>query len=123
MREVPATFEALKQAIEKGIYTEEKINQLSTGVKEYHIQYIDGDKELINVSDDDDLVSAYQVAQKELGGNIKFSVVQESKEEKPKKEKREKKDRKEKKVSTKKEGKKSKKADLEEVKTGMQMQP
>jgi hypothetical protein len=120
LREVPATFEALKLAIETRLYENEKINQLPTE-KDYHIQYIDGDKECINVSDDDDLYSAYQVAQKELGGNIKFSVVRdskESKEEKPKKEKKDKKERVCKKG--KKECKRAKRADLEEEKISMQ---
>jgi hypothetical protein len=29
---------------------------------------------LINVSDDEDLITAYQVANKELGGNLKFVI-------------------------------------------------
>lgn len=73
LREVPATFEALKQTVEAQIYDEETLNQLPK-VRDYHIKYIDGEKEWINVSDDDDLHSAYQVASKELGGNIKFVI-------------------------------------------------
>ena len=40
----------------------------------YHIKYCDPDAELINVSDDEDLLTAYEVAQNEMKGAIKFQV-------------------------------------------------
>jgi len=42
--------------------------------RDYVIRYIDGDQEAINVSDDEDLLTAYEVAQKELRGSLKFIV-------------------------------------------------
>lgn len=38
------------------------------------ITYVDGQKDEINVSDDDDLLTAYDVARNELQGNLKLSV-------------------------------------------------
>jgi hypothetical protein len=43
-------------------------------IRDYEIKYIDGDKEAINVSDDDDLLTAYDVAEKELSGNLRFII-------------------------------------------------
>lgn len=42
--------------------------------RDFYIKYTDGDQELINVSDDEDLRTAYDVAKKELKGNLKFEV-------------------------------------------------
>lgn len=44
------------------------------GSKDYTIKYVDGDNEQINVSDDEDLATAYDVAEKELKGNLKFII-------------------------------------------------
>lgn len=63
------------------------------GQRDYNIKYQDGDDELINVSDDDDLQTAFEVAQKELGGSLKF-VVELKKSSVPVKEKKEKKEKK-----------------------------
>ena len=41
---------------------------------EFVVKYVDNDKEEINVSDDEDLLTAYDVALKELNGNLKFIV-------------------------------------------------
>jgi hypothetical protein len=35
---------------------------------------VDNEEETINVSDDDDLVTAYEVAEKDLNGSLKFMV-------------------------------------------------
>jgi hypothetical protein len=45
-----------------------------SGKKDYAIKYQDGDSDLINVSDDEDLQVAYKVARKELGGVLKFTI-------------------------------------------------
>jgi hypothetical protein len=44
------------------------------GTKDFTIKYLDGDKEMINVSDDEDLQAAYDVAHRDLNGNLKFVV-------------------------------------------------
>jgi len=78
---------------------------------------LDGDNELINVSDDEDLLAAYDVAKKDLKGNLKFivEVKQKFKVIKKREEGDKKKDKKDKK------GEKSKKSAskdyLEEEKT------
>ena len=46
----------------------------SQPVRDYTIKYIDKDEEPINVSDDEDLLTAYEVAEYELGGNLKFVI-------------------------------------------------
>lgn len=43
--------------------------------RDFSIKYVDGDQELINVSDDEDLMTAYDVAEKELNGNLKLTVA------------------------------------------------
>jgi hypothetical protein len=42
--------------------------------RDFSIKYVDGDQEQINVSDDEDLLTAYDVAEKELNGNLKLMV-------------------------------------------------
>jgi hypothetical protein len=58
--------------------------------RDFDIKYLDEDKELINVSDDEDLQTAYDYAKKQLNGNLKI-VVDFKKCLKPKKEEKEKK--------------------------------
>jgi len=43
-------------------------------LKDYTIKYVDKDDEHINVSDDEDLLTAYEVAEMELNGNLKFVI-------------------------------------------------
>lgn len=66
MREVPASFQILQNAVESQIKEEREKNILDTQVyksgRDYTIRYVDGDQELINVSDDEDLLTAYEVA-------------------------------------------------------------
>jgi len=38
------------------------------------IRYVDNEEEVINVSDDEDLLTAYEVAEKDLKGSLKFMV-------------------------------------------------
>lgn len=60
---------------------------------------MDGDQEYINVSDDEDLLTAYEVANKELNGSLKFIIefkkiaVQDKAVEKVKKDKKDKKEK------------------------------
>jgi hypothetical protein len=71
-------FEALKSTVEAQIKEERKESDLNSSVvngqRDFVIKYVDGDNEPINVSDDEDLLTAYDVAEKELNGNLKFIV-------------------------------------------------
>ncbi len=42
--------------------------------RDYTIKYTDNTNDSINVSDEEDLSTAYDVAKKELNGNLKFVV-------------------------------------------------
>ena len=88
-REKPSNFTALQAAIESQI-KDERVKLFGEDyqlygsslsgknsanlIRDYEIKYIDGDKEAINVSDDDDLITAYDVAEKELSGNLRFII-------------------------------------------------
>ena len=56
LMDVPASFSALKTAVE-GLFEPESL---------FTIRYTDGQQDEINVSDDEDLLTAYEVAHKEL---------------------------------------------------------
>ena len=71
MREVPQSFSALKQTVEALISNDHKDSLPPT---EYQIKYVDKDSEMINVSDDEDLLTAYEFAETELEGNLKFVI-------------------------------------------------
>lgn len=87
VRELPRNFEALLALAESQIREErEATQQLNESFnkqnnasflsgRDFSIKYIDGDQELINVSDDEDLLTAYDVAEKELNGNLKLTVA------------------------------------------------
>ena len=122
---IPENFSALNSKVEAMIKNERDFLpdiDKKEQKRDYTIKYEDGSNELINVSDDEDLQTAYEVALTELDGNLKFviefkkPVVKESqdtaketkqakkeKKEKVPKEKKTKKPKKEKakKVSTK----------------------
>jgi hypothetical protein len=76
MREIPPTFEALKTVVEALVSDERNPNHVPSGStgRDYTIKYMDPDNELINVSDDEDLQAAYEVAETDLNGNLKFVV-------------------------------------------------
>lgn len=42
--------------------------------RDYIVRYTDAENETINVSDDEDLQTCYEVAETELNGNIKFVI-------------------------------------------------
>lgn len=50
------------------------LEQSFIGADQYAIQYTDDTGDVINVSDDEDLISAYEVAESALGGNLKFEI-------------------------------------------------
>jgi PB1 domain len=45
-----------------------------TSQRDYTIKYIDPENELINVSDDEDLLTAYELSENGLNGSLKFMV-------------------------------------------------
>jgi hypothetical protein len=71
VRDLPKTFVGLKQVVESQL----KDVIMSDTQRNYSVQYRDGQNDLINVSDDDDLQTAYEVASKELNGNLKFQIT------------------------------------------------
>jgi hypothetical protein len=65
----------LKTTVEALLVDERKLKNLKeTSERDYTIKYVDKDDEKINVSDDEDLLTAYEVAETELSGNLKFVV-------------------------------------------------
>ena len=86
LREIPKSFKDLADIVEQQI-KEERETQVPangdqsfrststfTSGRDYVIRYVDNDDELINVSDDDDLLTAYDIAEKELKGSLKLTV-------------------------------------------------
>jgi hypothetical protein len=73
---VPDNFTALKKTVEALIKEdkEDVNNQSIVSMKDYTIKYIDKDDEHINVSDDEDLLTAYEVAESDLNGTLKFII-------------------------------------------------
>ena len=87
VRDLPQNFQALIALAESQIKEErEATQQLNESFhkpsgassfmsgRDFSIKYVDGDQEQINVSDDEDLLTAYDVAEKELNGNLKLMV-------------------------------------------------
>jgi translation elongation factor P/translation initiation factor 5A len=60
----------LKKIVEALLNDESTLSQPSSD--QIVIKYLDKDDELINVSDDEDLQTAYEVAKTENEGNLKF---------------------------------------------------
>jgi hypothetical protein len=76
IRELPMSFDALKKTVEALVkddreptaevqLTEQKV-ATTTNTKDYSIRYVDPDNEMINVSDDDDLLTAYDIAESDF---------------------------------------------------------
>src|SRR5258707_998149 len=59
VRDVPPTFQALKQTVEALLKEQKQSDQIPS--TDYIIKYVDKDDEMINVSDDEDLFTAYEV--------------------------------------------------------------
>ena len=87
VRELPRNFEALLALAESQIREEREANQQVNesfhrannasflSGRDFSIKYVDGDQEIINISDDEDLLTAYDVAEKELKCNLKLTVA------------------------------------------------
>jgi len=103
LREVPTSFNGLKNKI-AAQFNDDCLFK-PEGDRNFTIKYLDGEDEHINVSDDDDLFTAYEVATKDLNKTVKFLVQPKQAlptEKKPKKEKKEKKSSDKTKISKKK---------------------
>ena len=74
LAQVPHSFGLLVQTIDSHLRDDRLNPPLANAPRDFYIKYTDGDQELINVSDDEDLRTAYDVAKKELKGNLKFEV-------------------------------------------------
>ena len=78
IREVPESFEALKTVVEALIKDERALIQekdlVKKGDRDYVIRYTDKENELIDVSDEEDFLTAYEIAESELDGNLKFVI-------------------------------------------------
>lgn len=68
VKALPDSFKALKTIVEASFFK----NQVCPV---FNLKYVDADQELINVSDDDDLQTAYEVAEEELQGKLSLQVV------------------------------------------------
>jgi hypothetical protein len=67
----------LKSIVEALLSEDKEVSSLAdqtTTVKPYSIKYVDADNEEINISDDEDLSTAYYIAQKDLNGSLKFVI-------------------------------------------------
>ena len=88
LREIPSSFKALTDIIEQQIREERELNPQSSTIedqsfrststfmsgRDFVIRYIDNEDEIINVSDDEDLWTAYDIAEKDLKGSLKLTV-------------------------------------------------
>ena len=72
IRDLPQTIEALRSVVNCQL---DPTRAPKEDHPSYSIQYRDGQDDLINVSDDEDLLTAYEVAQKELQGNLKLHIA------------------------------------------------
>ena len=72
IRDLPQTIEALRSVVDCQL---EPTKVPKDDHPCYSIQYRDGQNDVINVSDDEDLLTAYEVAQKELQGNLKLHIA------------------------------------------------
>jgi hypothetical protein len=88
LRDIPSDFKTLTDIVEQQIREERDLLQqvpingdqsfrsssTFTSGRDFVIRYVDNEDETINVSDDEDLLTAYDVATKELKGSLKFTV-------------------------------------------------
>jgi hypothetical protein len=74
VRELPETFEALKSTVKAQMAKGEQIDKHLILSNQYAITYEDDTGDIINVSDDEDLHAAYDVAEDALGGQLKLEV-------------------------------------------------
>lgn len=85
IRDMPSNFQALKAVVEAQLADEGAVKPTSQP-RNYTIKYQDASQDWINVSDDEDVLTSIDVAQKELQGTLKYVVAfkQQALEEPPK---------------------------------------
>ena len=87
IRDMPSNFQALKAVVEAQLADESAGPVKPTSQpRNYTIKYQDASQDWINVSDDEDVLTSIDVAQKELQGTLKYVVAfkQQALEEPPK---------------------------------------
>jgi len=72
VREAPETFEALKQSVKAQMCKGTASEYVKAG--QYSITYEDDTGDIINVSDDEDLQAAYDVAENSMNRQLKLSI-------------------------------------------------
>ena len=73
VREAPTNFEGLKKTFKAQVCKDEKSLELMEK-NQLEIVYTDDVGDVINVSDDEDLLVAYEVAETSMNNQIKFTV-------------------------------------------------
>ena len=73
VRTIPESFEALKQQV-KAQMCKGKAEDQFIKSNQYQIVYEDETGDIINVSDDEDLLAAYDVAETSLGRQLKLQI-------------------------------------------------
>jgi hypothetical protein len=74
VRELPENFEALKVQVKAQMAKGEQAEKHMILTNQYALQYQDDTGDIINVSDDEDLFAAYEVAEESLGSQLKLNV-------------------------------------------------
>ena len=74
VRELPENFEALKSQVKVQMAKGEQADKHMILSNQYALQYQDDTGDIINVSDDEDLYAAYEVAEESLNGQLKLQV-------------------------------------------------
>lgn len=74
VRELPETFAALKSQVKAQMARGEQAEKHMILANQYALTYKDDTGDVINVSDDEDLHAAYEVAEDALGGQLKLEV-------------------------------------------------
>jgi hypothetical protein len=72
VRDTPETFEALKQTVKASMCKGNASEYVMKG--QYSITYVDDTGDTINVSDDEDLQTAYEVAENSMNRHLKLQI-------------------------------------------------
>jgi len=76
VREAPKNFETLRDVIKAQMCSKNSADPQASHIKDgnFSITYVDDLGDNINVSDDEDLITAYEVAGTHMKGNLKFEI-------------------------------------------------
>jgi hypothetical protein len=70
---VEAQIREEREAMNLGDMSFRSMSSFISG-RDYVIRYADNEQDIINVSDDEDLLTAYDIAESELKGSLKFTI-------------------------------------------------